>query len=433
MEEAKLDLLSKGQRRALNDALDGKNIFITGAGGVGKSYLVHLIKTELEKMGKEVALTSSTGISAVNIGGGTIHSFCGTGTRRSPRELKNVPKDTLFKIKMYNGHYNVVIIDEISMIPGDQIDMINQWFQKIYGSKLPFGGVQMIFVGDFLQLPVVIKDDDTIENKYAFQAEAWQLYGVREHFLTKVFRQEDEDTQYYLNCIRFGKINQAVLDYFNTRVGVRLPDPEPTELYPLKSSVSYINFDRLNSLEGEEYEYDAKFGGDEKWQEALAKNVIAEVTVYLKVGAKVLFIRNNPEEGYYNGMGGVVKECHDKTVVVETIDGETIEVEYEQWEKRDNKGKVVATMKQIPLILGWAITIHKSQGMTLDYMTCDLSRCFECGQAYVALSRMKSMEGLSIKKPIRKKDIKTDRTVVSYYRRLFNKIKAQRKAESCQN
>ena len=426
----KTQTLSKGQQRALEDALDGKNIFITGAGGVGKSHLIHTIKERLEEEGKTVALTSSTGISAINIGGNTIHSFCGTGVRSHPRELKKMPAEIVAKVRIFIGAFDVVIVDEVSMLSGDHIDMINVWFQRIYKSQRPFGGRQMIFVGDFLQLPPVVTEDDNVDFHFAFESEAWRLYGIREHFLTKVFRQENKETQYYLNCVRFGKINQKVLDYFNQRVGADLPDPEPTELYPLKASVSEINFQRLAKLPGPEYDYEAVFTGDDKWQQALAKNTIAEVCLFLREGAQVLFIKNNAEEGYYNGMKGIVKECKEKTVVVETLDGDTIEVGKAKWEKVGNKGESLATMNQIPLILGWAVTIHKSQGMTLEYMKCDLSRCFECGQAYVALSRMKTMEGLSINRPITRRDIKTNRTVVEYYRRLLTELKQKKAAES---
>lgn len=421
-----MESLSKGQRNALDDAINGKNLFITGGGGVGKSYLIHTIKRELESFGLKVALTSSTGISAVNIGGSTIHSFCGTGTRRRVKDLKNIKADVIAKVRNFISQYDVVIIDEVSMVAGDHVDMIDTWFQRIYKNKRPFGGRQVIMVGDFLQLPVVIKQDDSIENKYAFQSEAWRSYGIKEHFLTKIFRQEDADHQYYLNCIRFGKINQKVLDFFNTRVNAKLKDSDPTELYPLKTSVSNINFGRLNRLKGKEYDYDAVFSGEDVWQQALAKNILAETCLYLKEGAKVLFIKNNFQEGYYNGMTGIVKECLEGTVVVENLDGELIHVERETWEKIDNRGKVIASMKQFPLILGYAITIHKAQGLTLDYMKCDLSRCFEYGQAYVALSRVRTMSGLSINKPITKKDVKTDKVVVEYYRRLLTKLKEQK-------
>lgn len=422
------ETLSKGQQRGLDDAVDGKNIFITGGGGVGKSHLVHNIKDKLEEMGREVAITSSTGISAINIGGSTIHSFLGTGALSNIRSVKKLPVDNLMRTRIYSGGFDTIVVDEVSMLHGDYIDMLDFRLKKIYKSQRPFGGRQVIFVGDFLQLPSVITEDDSVACKYAFQSQAWNLYGIREHFLTHVFRQDNKETQYYLNCIRFGKINKDVLDYFNSRVGAEIDDPDPTELYPLKSSVTSVNFNKLHKLDGKEYEYEAVFSGEDKWQQALAKSTIADVCLYLKVGAPVLFIKNNPEAGYYNGMKGVVVDCGEGHVTVETLDGEEITVSKSSWEKKDNRGKVLATMKQIPLILGWAVTIHKSQGMTLEYMKCDLSLCFEYGQAYVALSRMKSMEGLSISKPISKRDIKTDRTVVNYYRNLLTRLKEQKAA-----
>lgn len=414
--------LSKGQQRALDDALLLKNIFITGGGGVGKSFLIRKIKAELENMGRKVALTSSTGISAVNIGGITIHSFCGTGALSSINEIKKLPKDSLMKSRVFCGMYETIIIDEVSMLSGDYIDMIDFRFQAIYKNDRPFGGRQVIFLGDFLQLPPVITQESKVEYHFAFESESWRTYGIREHFLTKCFRQEDEKLVYYLNCIRFGKISDDVLAYFNSRVGMSINDTEPPELFPLKSSVTSINFARLNKIKKEEHEYEAKFEGDDIWQQSIAKSTIAETVLYLKVGAQVLFIKNNAAMGYYNGMKGVVKECGVNHVIVETLDGEEIRVTPEKWEKIGRKGEVLASMIQIPLILGWAITIHKSQGMSLEYMKCDLSLCFESGQAYVALSRMKSMEGLSIIKPIKRRDIKTNKKIVDYYRNLMNKI-----------
>ena len=414
-----LELLSKGQMRALQDTLEGRSVFITGGAGVGKSFLIKTIKEKLEEKGKKVALTSSTGISAINIGGNTIHSFCGTGLRGSVGELRSINAETISRTRNYITHFDTIIVDEVSMLSGDYLDMMDVWFQRVWKRQSPFGGRQMIFVGDLLQLPPVITDKDLVSFKFAFQSDAWVMYDVREHFLTKIFRQEDKETQHYLNCIRFGKVTDEVLKYFNSKVGAKLKDPEPTELYPLKKSVNQINFDKLDKLPGKEWEYEATFTGEESWQQAIAKNTIADICVFLKVGAPVLFIKNNPDLGYFNGMKGFVRECKEESVVVESVDGNVIEVGRETWEKKGNDGEVLATMSQIPLILGWAITIHKSQGMTIEYLRCDLSGCFECGQAYTALSRMKSMDGLSLKKPIKRRDIKTSEEVIEYYRHLY--------------
>ena len=419
--------LSKSQQAAFDDACSGKNLFITGAGGVGKSFLIHRIKKQLEKQGKQVALTSSTGISAINIGGNTIHSFMGLGASSNVSALARVTKKQVGMTRNYIGRYDVVIVDEVSMLTGDYIDMMNAWFKRIYANSKLFGGRQMLFVGDFLQLPPVITDDDYVTSKYAFQAEEWSRYTITEHYLTKSFRQDNKKLKYFLDCIRFGKVTDEVLDYFNSRVRIDLKDDEPVRLYPHKNTAHKINYQELDSLDGEEFEYEAEFTGDDKWQQAIAKGVIAEVALYVKVGAPVLFIKNNPPEGYYNGMKGTIIECTDDTITVETLDGDKITVEPATWERCNNDGKVLATMTQMPLILGWAITIHKSQGMTLDYMSCDLSNCFEYGQAYVALSRIRTLEGLSIDKPISKRDIKADKIIIDYYRRL---ITAQRKLKN---
>lgn len=418
--------LSKSQQAAFDDACDNKSLFITGAGGVGKSFLIHKIKKQLEEQGRQVALTSSTGISAVNIGGNTIHSFLGLGASANVSALSKISKKQVGMTRNYIGRYDTVIVDEVSMLTGDYIEMMNSWFKRIYANSAPFGGRQMLFMGDFLQLPPVITEDDYVTDKYAFQSENWNLI-VKEHYLTKSFRQDNKKLKYFLDCIRFGKVTDEVLDYFNSRVRIDLKDGEPVRLYPHKNTAHKINYQELDALDGKEYEYEATFTGDDKWQQSIAKSVIAEVALYIKVGAPVLFIKNNPAEGYYNGMKGTVVECTDYNIVVETLDGQTIRVEPADWERCDTDGKVLATMTQMPLILGWAITIHKSQGMTLDYMSCDLSNCFEYGQAYVALSRIRTLEGLSIDKPITKRDIKADKIIIDYYRKL---ITAKRKLKN---
>lgn len=415
------------QAEALEAGLRGENLFITGPGGTGKSFLVQHLIQALRDAGKMVAVTSSTGVSAVQIGGLTIHTTLGLGiAARRSEAVKRMGADTLQRAQDRLGHIDVLVVDEVSMLLGDYIEMMNWWLNLVKDksemSQEPFGGMQVIFVGDFLQLPPVITENELrhVEHKYAFQAPAWQAGHIRPIYLTECFRQGDAEFFKHLNRIRRGVVNDETQEYFEPCVKRRL-EVEPTKLVATNAVAEDINYTRLMKLEGPSFTSEAKFSGNEKWYDMLRKNCIAQDTVEIRRGAPVIFLKNNKEMGYFNGQRGTVMGWHGTDCVeVVTSGGRTIQVEREAWELKNADNRLLAKLTQIPLKLAWAITVHKSQGMTLDPVSVDLSGTFERGQGYVALSRARSLEGLSLATHLRQSQIRASKLIVQFYRDLRN-------------
>jgi len=416
-------ILSPEQREAYDLAMDGRNVFVTGPGGVGKSEVVNQIIDGLQMNGKRVYVTASTGVAAVRVGGSTIHSYLGTGIAFNKDSLRKdfargfVPR--LEKIEERFRKTEVLVVDEVSMLTGDYLEMMDWWIKRHRTSTAPFGGVQLIFSGDFLQLPPVIKRSMKVATKYAFQSPAWERADFQTVHLETCFRQDDEEFLKHLLRIRRGVVPFDTDKYFKARIGVELE--EPTRLYATNQKVFEVNMQHLTQLPGEVREYEATFDGDsDKYAEKLVKNCIADFCVELKVGAPVIFLRNRYAEGQLiivNGQRGKVVACEGGVVHVET-DGQTHAIGPVEWEYKDADQKVLCTMHQIPLKLAWALTIHKSQGMTLDSLLCDVSSCFEKGQVYVALSRVRSIEGLSLSSALDTKKVQACKEAVGFYEAL---------------
>ena len=411
-------VLSAGQCEALKSAWDGESIFITGPGGTGKSVLVEYIIAALRKGGKQVSVTASTGIAAIRIGGCTIHRWLGTQIKKNKAELARTLSQhrikDLRRIEERLRDCEVLIVDEVSMLSGDYVQMMDFWLRRIRRVLTkPFGGLQVIFTGDFLQLPPVQKRSDHFEYAYGFQAPAWKKADLKVHALTKVFRQEDQEFVDVLMRVRVGDVDQSVLMYLNTRVGADL-DGEPTRLYARNDTVYAINFGRLRKLPGEPHTYDADLEGEDDWAEKLVKDCIADTFLELKVGAPVIFLYNNYEVGYMNGERGIVGELAEDFIKVEKANGTVVLVEQASWSIQDGDGKNRATMRQFPLKLAWAMTIHKAQGMTLDFLECDVSQSFAAGQTYVALSRVRSLEGLRLTEQMEEEHVKVNKEIVAF-------------------
>jgi len=415
--------LSHSQQEAYNAALAGESLYITGPGGTGKSEVLNRIVRGLETSGKSVAITASTGIAAIRVGGCTIHSWLGTRILKNQGELAKAMSSfdlrSSRKVEQRITKADVLVLDEVSMMSGDYIGMMDFWIKANRKSSLkPFGGMQVIFTGDFLQLPPVQKRGQKFEHHYAFQAPAWQKAKLRCIALTEVFRQEDVEFIENLMKVRKGCASGAVLKYFNQRVGASLDNP--TKLFAKNEAVYAENFKHLMALDGQKMEYEAEIDGEDRYAEKLVKDCIAEFQLELKVGAPVLFIRNNYDyegdgaNGYINGERGVVTRLQPDKVIVRKASGRHVEVQPETWEYKNADQEVLATLRQIPLKLAWAMTIHKSQGMTLDLLECDASECFAPGQTYVALSRARTFEGLSLTEPLTPRAVKADPTLVEH-------------------
>lgn len=422
--------LGKEQQDAVEDAVKGHNLFITGGGGVGKSVVIETIVKMLKEKGKKVAICASTGIAAVNVGGQTIHSLLGLGTTSSMEELRpRLRYLDLDRTRQRLQNLDTIIIDEISMISGSYLDMINFMLQTIMlKGSFPFGMVQMIFVGDILQLPPILNTKTKFP--YMYMSDAWNSSDFKIHYLTHVYRQEDKEMQGFLCNVRDNTNLKNALEYFNRRVKAFEDDSDATRLFSKNVDVDRVNLERLDSNSNTEYYYKADFSGDDNLIEKLKKNCMAVEDLYLKEGVPVLCLRNDFKKGIYNGMKGYVSDCSREGVTITTKKGGSYLIESVDWEFKGVDGEVLAKMNQIPLKLAFATSIHKSQGMTLDSLVFDPRGTFAPGQVYVALSRVRTYEGLSIDSPIKTEHVKVEDFLVSFDKRCMEISKNQKESDS---
>lgn len=433
--------LSDEQRSAIELALEGRNLLLTGPGGTGKSETVRHLIAELRKKHKypgTVVVAASTGAAAINISGCTIHAFLGTTIAKNVDQML---RDPSLRVQNYRSAHErietakAIIIDEVSMLSGDYISMMDYRLRSVRQSpgdrQLPFGGVQVIFVGDFTQLPPVSNEriGERHMYEYAFQSPAWRVADIAVVQLTKVFRQTDAEFIGHLSNVRRGNLTNATIDYFNARVGAVVV--EPTRLYARNDTVDMVNQSKLSELPGAAVEFKMEFDGNDMYLSKLSE--VVEPIIELKVGAPVVFTRNlyAPSEYgesviarfiYANGERGTVLSINKKqrSVSVRKWNGKTVLVEAAKYEYRNGSSKVVATATQLPLRLAWAMTIHKAQGATLDAVECDIAECFQSGHAYVALSRARTIDGLSLRRPLDPGRIAADDRVIQYYDAMAN-------------
>ncbi len=402
------------------------SFFVTGRAGTGKSTLLRLFK---ETTKKKTVVLAPTGIAALNIKGQTIHSFF----KFAPNFI---PKTAIKKQKSRKLYINLdtIIIDEISMVRADLIDNIDLFLRINRNSPLPFGGVQMIFFGDLYQIPPVVSSDfervflnENYETPYFFSASA--LNNDKFHYslieLNEVFRQTDRRFINLLESIRLNEMDWDLLEELNSRYN---PDEINEGLYITLSArntqVQKLNNKELKNIKSKEYTYNANIIGDFP-----ANTFPTDYNLSLKVGAQVMFIRNDSEKRFVNGTIGKVIELDFDRIIVEIFkDGkqQIVDVDYEEWEyvkyftdfKNPNKieQEVLGTFQQYPLKLAWAITIHKSQGKTFDNIIIDLGSkgAFAHGQTYVALSRCTSLEGIILKTPVKPQDIMVDPRIIDF-------------------
>lgn len=518
--------LSEEQNRVIHLVADERrNIFFTGAAGTGKSVLLRRIINDLrhiERREGAIAVTASTGLAACNIGGNTLHSFCGIALGREPVDkLVKKVRQNRQALKRWRN-VRVLIIDEISMIDGGLFDKVEEIARVIKNNSLPFGGIQLIATGDFFQLPPVFKNDVDIygndisngdtQGKLAFQANSWSSVINVTVELKKIFRQQDDHFSRMLNSIREGHVTDEITTEFRSLSRpLQVPDGiTPTELYPLRRDVDSSNGAMMRKLPGEAHTFTAvdTYNTEQAKRFRILGNLICPEATSLKVGAQVMLIKNMDETLVNGSLGkvlgfmneitfGLVKalpEAHAEKVIsgaitaedgvdayledlealkntkeaestaldaenqlelaitqvleleddpygipedFEKIDEESgyevnwsrkknlieklqktaashgkqwpyvrfilpdgttrdILVQAESWVIENFDGKVEASRSQVPLMLAWALSIHKSQGQTLSWVRVDLRKIFECGQAYVALSRAVNMDGLQV-------------------------------------
>lgn len=444
------------QSSALDILKTGQNVFLTGSAGSGKTYTLNQYINYLRARRVPVAVTASTGIAATHMNGTTIHSWSGIGIKDelSDRDLTNLSRKQFLADRLKDTA--VLIIDEISMLHAKQLNLVNQVLKHVRKNDAAFGGIQVVVAGDFFQLPPIGSKGESNREKFAFMSEAWLDAKFHICYLSEQHRQVSEaangglDLDDILNQIRRQEVTFEAIAALEATFDQNV-DINRTRLYTHNLNVNKINDKELAALEGETMRFEATATGDSKLVETLKKTVRTQDELILKVGAKVMFIKNNTELGVSNGtMGELIgfaavkvddsqndsnalidnedgvdtnnttdsetdtaksdkdnakkdqknpkskKAVTQKMPVVRLNSGREVIAEPEEWIIEDETGDVLASYLQVPLCLAWAITIHKSQGMTLDAAEIDLSRTFELGQGYVALSRLKSLAGLQL-------------------------------------
>ncbi|MEK7631076.1 MAG: AAA family ATPase [Patescibacteria group bacterium] len=384
------------QDTALSILKTGANVCITGEPGSGKSYLIGQYIGYLREHGIEPAITASTGIAATHIGGMTIHSWSGLGIRDA---LTDYDLDFLTqkeKLVERARKTHVLIIDEISMLDAHTLGMIDTILRALRRNPAPFGGMQVIFVGDFFQLPPIARGGRA--SRFAFEAPSWSAAGLLTCYLSEQHRQEDPVFLDMLLSIRKGEVTKNLHKHLKARNIVPDNVDVMPQLFSHNADVDHINKGELSKIPGNARIFDMHTKGSKALADSLKRGCLSPETLFLKEGARVMFTKNDFENGFFNGTLGVVTGFaeDDGLPEVRIGTGETIKVFPMEWAVEEG-GKTLAKIIQVPLRLAWAITIHKSQGMSLDAALMDLSATFEYGQGYVALSRVRSLAGLYLR------------------------------------
>lgn len=383
--------LSPEQASALDLLRSGENVFLTGGAGSGKSFLIRQYMKEIDT--KELPILASTGAAAVLLGGRTFHSFFGLGIMDGGPDAtyERASKDNklMARLRKVEG----VIIDEISMIPGQALMIAEALSQRARESKLPWGGMRIIAVGDFAQLPPVTQ---TGNRDWAFINGVWEQTGFQTAMLSHNQRVSDNLFLDVLSDVRHGLSTPRVREFLNEHIQTHDPDHPGTRLFPRKINAENFNQMKLKELNEEEVTIDSIYFGSEKHIEILMKSAPVPVKLVLKLGCRVMFLQNDPQKRWVNGTRGVVTDIADDKIIVKKDGGREVQVDKTQFALQDAEGNVMASVIQFPLTLAYATTIHKSQGATLDDLWCDLSNLWEPGHAYVALSRLRNAEGLHL-------------------------------------
>ncbi len=404
-----------------------QNIFLTGKAGTGKTTFLHRIKQECIK---NLAVVAPTGIAAINAKGMTIHSlFQLPFGLHLPNRKQQFSVFSKKKIRLLKT-LDLLIIDEISMVRADVLDAIDKVLKRFRGNRKPFGGIQLLMIGDLHQLPPVVKNEDWqllkvhYDAPYFFDSNAWKQTHPITIELTHIYRQSDDTFINLLNKVRGNQLNKKVLTTLNSRY---IPNFQPKEadgyitLTALNRTAQAINQEKLNALASPKHPFKAKITGEFPASAFPTKEVLT-----FKVGAQVLFIKNDrsAEKRYFNGKIGQITaigkeaihvKCPDEKEVIKVIPAEWKNIKY----SLDKTTKEITeeekgTFTQYPLKLAWAITIHKSQGLTFEKAIIDAQAAFAHGQVYVALSRCKSFEGIVLRSPINYSSVKTDGLVKDY-------------------
>ena len=404
-----MDSLNERQLRAFNAMINEENVFITGPGGSGKSHVLNIFieyfNTHIKDDDNSIYVTSSTGLSSLLIQGITIHQYSGLGSgiKELDYYVDRVKKNKNIRNRWRNT--KTLIIDEISMISEDFFEKLDILGQKIRKNNKPFGGLQLIVSGDFLQLPPVKSSG------FCFESFSWDICNFEIFYFDKIIRQDDKKLQSILNKVRLGIIDKDVKKILNSRLNKEMSNIhgiKPTLLFSRKDMVNDYNEEKLEELikkGNEKREYHSSFHfskqvsleSEDFLKELMNNQYNISDNLILTIGSQVMLNANNVAEGLANGSRGIIIKFSAKGYpIVHFLNNSVVEINMKDYKIEDSKDSV--TKKQIPLIHAWAITIHKAQGMSLEYLETDIGdSIFEYGQAYVVLSRIKNLEGLFLK------------------------------------
>ena len=386
------------QALALEIMLSGENVFLTGAAGSGKTFTLNQFIKLAKNSGKKVSVTATTGLAATHLGGNTIHAWSGIGIYDylSKNFFEKIPKTRVEIIK----NTDILVIDEISMLHDFRLDMVEEICRTIRQNDKPFGGIQVILCGDFFQLPPINRNGSRTGG-FAIHSEAWRMSNFTVCYLEENYRQKDSELTEILNALRADDLRRKHAESLLNRIDAELEfenedfSKNLTELHTTNIEVDAINEQKLAELDEKEFHFAQTTTGARNYVETLQKSVLAPELLRLKKGALVMAVKNAQNRYYVNGSIGEVIDFEKFTdyPIIQFQNGRVVTMVPDAWELRDGDKKRASIM-QIPLRLAYAITVHKSQGMTLDAARIDLRKAFSEGMGYVALSRVRSLDKL---------------------------------------
>ncbi len=398
------------QSTAVKILAAGHSVFLTGAPGAGKTHLLNRFINYLREREVPVAVTAPTGIAATHIGGITLHSWSGLGIRDHVTDevIENLLKKSYLRKRFETT--KVLIIDEVSMLTPGLFNALDTILRNIRFSPEPFGGIQIVLTGDFFQLPPVVKpmhgdsddfsqDEDDIPPRFVWQTDLWKQLNPAICYLSESHRQSNPTFLSLLNGMRRGCVSASSREALENCFHQKLPDNvRPIRLHTHNANVDAVNMRELKKIPEKSHIFGIVKSGRPPIAERILESSLLVERLEMKIGAQVIFIKNNFEKGFVNGTLGKVVDFDDESgyPIVLTTEGKEIHAEPEEWSIVDESGKKLASVAQVPLRHAWAITVHKSQGMTLDAAEVDLSGAFEPGHGYVALSRVKDLSGLRL-------------------------------------
>jgi len=404
--------LTSCQESAFQALSGSNNVFVTGGAGSGKSFLIRYFLRGKDP--RDFPVLASTGAAAVLVGGRTFHSFFGLGIMEGgvaatvEKAARN--RQVVRRLKKVSGF----VVDEVSMLSGETLRAAEIVCRRVRDSELPWGGLRVVAVGDFAQLPPVERFGAR-QRGWAFLDPVWNWSAFDRHVLRTQTRCRDEEYMRILNFVRDGVVNAEVKEYLDRRIGVPPENFDGTRLFPRRDETERFNLLKLEGLPGAAHQFETIYSGDAKMLETLKKYTPIPDALSLKEGALVMLRQNDPQQRWVNGSQGFIERIQPHLLRIRLLNGRMVDIEKASFSLMNAEGETVAAALNFPVSLAWASTIHKSQGATLERMSVNLSQLWEPGQAYVALSRLTSGADLCVEK-WDARSIRVDPAVVAFYR-----------------